>query len=275
MPSFIFIVLAAVAVLVAFLAWKNLEQRRHVERVRKRLASLPAPVPLTDERLVGLPEPVRRYLRHALPVGAPLASLVKLQLRQEIKARKTDSASEAHILEVEQWLSRAGSVGEGVLRRGLGRHATFWYLDGKGAGRETSLGYPLISNTGPHSVKVLQRRFLHELILLPPALLPDQGVTWTALDDRRIRAELSLDGEKATLDLTIGPDGNLLEAVSQRWASVGTGGVFQDIPFGFVVDGERSFDGYTIPSRLRGGFWYGTDRYVESFHLEIEAARFS
>jgi hypothetical protein len=275
MPLFTTLFTVAAILAGGFLSWKNLAHRRQVDRVRERLAALPALPSFPEDRIAGLPEPVQRYLRHAIPSAGPLAALVRLQLRQEIKSKKTEAGSRAHVLEVEQWLSRQGSAGEGVLRRGVGRHATFWYLDGKGAGRETALGYPMIVNTGPHSVKVLQRRFLHELIWLPSALLPDQGVAWTALDESRIRAELSLDGEKAAIDLTIGPDGRLLEAVSQRWASVGTGGVFQDIPFGLVVDGERTFDGYTIPSRLRGGFWYGTDRYVESFHVEIESARFS
>lgn len=275
MPPFTLFLASAAILAGGFLSWKNLAHRRQVDRVRERLSALPPLPPLSEERIAGLPEPVQRYLRHALPSAGPLSAVVRLQLRQEIKSRKTEVESRAHVLEVEQWLSRHGSVGEGVLRRGVGRHATFWYLDGKGAGRETALGYPVISNTGPHSVKVLQRRFLHELIWHPSALLPDQGVAWTVLDDGRIRAELSLDGEKAAIDLEIGPDGRLLEAVSRRWASVGTGGVFTDIPFGLVVDEERGFQGYTIPSKVRGGFWYGTDRYVESFHVEIQSARFS
>lgn len=275
MPPFSLIFAAAAIVGGGFLSWKNLAHRRQVDRVRERLTALPALPPLSEDRIAGLPEPVQRYLRHGIPSVGPLAALVRLQLRQEISSKKTEAGSRAHVLEVEQWLSRQGSVGEGVLRRGVGRHATFWYLDGKGAGRETALGYPMIVNAGPHSVKVLQRRFLHELIWLPSALLPDQGVVWTALGESHIRAELSLDGEKSTLDLKLGPDGRLLEAVSQRWASVGTGGVFTDIPFGLVVDEERGFNGYTIPAKVRGGFWYGTDRYVESFLVEIQSARFS
>jgi hypothetical protein len=36
---------------------------------------------------------------------------------------------------------------------------------------------------------------------------------------------------------------------------------WQLIPYGFSVDEERFFGGYTIPSVIWGGWWYGTDDY--------------
>lgn len=39
---------------------------------------------------------------------------------------------------------------------------------------------------------------------------------------------------------------------------------WQAIPFGVRVEEETTFDGDTLPTRLRGGWWYGTERYVPS-----------
>ena len=45
-----------------------------------------------------------------------------------------------------------------------------------------------------------------------------------------------------------------------RYGDVGVD-TWQPIPYGFAVEDEQTFGGYTIPSLLHGGWWYGTDRY--------------
>ncbi|MEX0822043.1 MAG: hypothetical protein WD021_07845 [Rhodothermales bacterium] len=40
-------------------------------------------------------------------------------------------------------------------------------------------------------------------------------------------------------------------------------------PYGFEVEEERTFGGYTIPSRIRGGWWYGTDRFRDEDAAEF------
>ena len=45
-----------------------------------------------------------------------------------------------------------------------------------------------------------------------------------------------------------------------RWGDV-QAQARQRIPYGFRVLEEGSFGAYRIASTLRGGWWYGTDRY--------------
>ena len=52
-----------------------------------------------------------------------------------------------------------------------------------------------------------------------------------------------------------------------RYGNVGTPD-WALISYGFTTESETVFEGYTIPSRIRGEWWYGTDRY------EPEAASF-
>jgi hypothetical protein len=48
-------------------------------------------------------------------------------------------------------------------------------------------------------------------------------------------------------------------------------------PYGFRIEREATFDGVAVPSLVRGGWWYGTDRYDsdEASVFEVLDARFS
>ncbi|MET0554926.1 MAG: DUF6544 family protein, partial [Vicinamibacteria bacterium] len=51
------------------------------------------------------------------------------------------------------------------------------------------------------------QRYLGEAVLLPTALLPREGVAWTAIDDARARATITAGAVTASLDFTFGGDG--------------------------------------------------------------------
>ena len=90
-----------------------------------------------------------------------------------------------------------------------------------------------------------------------------------------IRARLMIDGESVDLYLALHPDGGVREISMRRYGNVGTPD-WDLIPYGFATESESKFGGYTIASRVRGGWWYGTDRYdpraASFFH--IHDARF-
>lgn len=73
----------------------------------------------------------------------------------------------------------------------------------------------------------------------------------------------------------VGPDGRLLGVLLQRWGNPG-GVPFGHYPFGATVEAERTFAGITIPSTLRAGWWWGTDRQAEGafFRSRITDATF-
>ena len=59
-----------------------------------------------------------------------------------------------------------------------------------------------------------------------------------------------------------------------RWGNPG-GGAFGEQMFGVLVDEERSFGGYTIPSKVRAGWYFGTERFEregEFFRATIVSA---
>jgi hypothetical protein len=70
------------------------------------------------------------------------------------------------------------------------------------------------------------------------------------------------------------PDGGFREIRILRWGNQTADGSFSYIPFGGQVHEESRFGGYTIPSKIRVGWWIGTDRYFEFFWAQIEDAVF-
>jgi hypothetical protein len=243
--------------------------RRLVERGRGAGAA--------SQELGGLPAPARRFLSRALPAAGPFATSVEVQIEQRVKIRKTQPDSPDHIYRMRELLAAGrGMAATGWLRRGTPRSVLFWYAQGEGQVREALFDLiPIVRSSGSDVSRSLRGRALCDLFWLPSALLPANGASWEAVDDEHARVTVELDGEELPITLRIDAEGRLLELTAPRWGSVGTGGGYAQIPFGMTADEERTFDGYTIASRLRGGWWYATDRYVESLRLQVEDARFN
>jgi hypothetical protein len=81
-------------------------------------------------------------------------------------------------------------------------------------------------------------------------------------------------GHSASLDLAVSEVGRLQSVSLPRWGNP-AGGEFRFVPFGGLVEEEGTFDGYTIPVRLRVGWYFGTDRFAaagEFFRVRIDDA---
>jgi hypothetical protein len=77
------------------------------------------------------------------------------------------------------------------------------------------------------------------------------------------------------MDLNMDESGRLSEFRMQRWGNPG-GEPFGYHPFGAVVEEEREFGGYTIPSRLRLGWHFGASIWEdgEFFRMTVDEASF-
>jgi uncharacterized protein DUF6544 len=276
---FLWTVAILVILALAYLTWQRAVERGRWARARALLAAGPHRERIFSEtQLAGLPPPARRYLARALPAGVPLASAVEVALEQRVKADKTQLDSPFHVYPLKLVLAAGrGMVVSGRMKASIPRSVLFWYAEGAGRGREALFDLvPVLLSAGENVARTLRGRALYELFFLPSALLPQSGATWEGIDEERARVAVTLDGEAMTLTLRIAPDGRLLEVTAPRWGSTGTAdGGFTHIPFGMVVEEDGTFDGYTIPTRLRGGWWYGTERYIESIRLLASGARFA
>jgi len=106
------------------------------------------------------------------------------------------------------------------------------------------------------------------------------GVTWNATDPHHITANYRLDDAEIELHYTLEDDARVRSVVFDRWGDPDGSGTWEHHPFGFEVSRYSTFDGVTIPSAGRAGWFYGTDRWSEGeffrseitdFHLVTEA----
>ncbi|MFN0179959.1 MAG: DUF6544 family protein [Gemmatimonadales bacterium] len=223
--------------------------------------------------LANLPEPARRYLGHAIAPGTPLATGVRLTMHGEIKlgARWRRFTAEQVIVRDRGMIWRARVPLMGLAIVGSDR-----VLDGIGAMRWRIAGLiPVMSATGPDVARSAAGRLAGEAIWLPTWLL-DPSVEWRADGPAQPGYRLTTTGEKVAMSLTITGDGRVTGGRFSRWGNP-DGGAFGYREFGIVADQERSFGGYTIPTRLRAGWHPGTPRFDsegEFFRMTIERAVF-
>jgi hypothetical protein len=228
--------------------------------------------PFDPSRLAELPAAAQRYLRHAIAAGAPLASSVRLTMHGEIKL-KSWNAFEAE--EVIQW--GRGFAWRATVRFGWGFiRGGDRLIDGAGAMRWKLLGViPVVSAAGLDVTRSAAGRVNLESIWLPSALC-GADVAWTGIDDQHFRGRFSAHGEAADISYAVDSEGRLRSVSMPRWGDPGNRSFGYAI-CGGVADEERTFGGYTIPTRLRVGWHFGSERFEsegEFFRVTIDDAVF-
>jgi len=135
---------------------------------------------------------------------------------------------------------------------------------------------PLMSASGPGVTRSAIGRVAGESVWLPSALCGDD-VTWTAPAPSRAQASFLARAEPAKLTLTVDERGRLQAVSLPRWGNPEGAAAFHYADFGGVVEAENTFAGYTIPTRLRLGWHFGTDRFEpegEFFRVTIDDATY-
>jgi hypothetical protein len=258
---------------VGALALLRAAEDRAVARIWGGLETTPSTGQVFSPDLVaGLPDPARRYFLHAIRPGAPLAARVRLTQTGSIRFGGGWARFAA-----EQLLTRGGFVWKAASRVGpLPITATDHYAGGRGRMRAAAFGLvPFVSATGPELTRSAIGRLVVEHMWLPSAWLPQAGATIEPVDDDRFAVVLAVGGETPRLVLRVDAEGRLLESSLPRFGNQAPDGRFRYIPFGGLMDAEEAFGGYTIPTRIRAGWWYGTDRYQEDFRFQITAATYA
>ena len=231
-----------------------------------------APADLFRQTYVAdVPEPARRYLEHAIRPGTPLASAVRLRMRGSIKLGRWVRFEAEQVIHADRgfmWAARVPFL-KSPLIRGFDR-----LVDGAGEMRWKLFGIvPIMSASGPDVTRSAVGRMEAEAIWLPARLVQDD-VRWTARDEHH--AVATFRDSHNSLDFGIDDHGRLTSVMLQRWGNP-DGGAFRLVDFGGRIEAERTFDGYTIPSRVRVGWYFGTPRFEtegEFFRATIDHATF-
>lgn len=235
------------------------------------LASAGAAARRPDD-LSHLPEAAQRYLRHAIAPGTGLATAVRLRMHGEIKLRQWLPFEAEEVIHAERGMIWSATVGTGLGQfRGADR-----VVDGQGSMSWRVLRIlPVIRGSGPDISRAGAGRLAAELIWLPSTLLMP-GVFWSGFHPSRVQASLNVQGHATSLNLSVGERGELSSFSLPRWGNP-EGGPFRHVEFGGFSEAESTFGGYTIPTRLRAGWYFGTDRFYregEFFRVTITSAEY-
>lgn len=220
-----------------------------------------------------LPEAARRYLEHAIAPKTKIASAVRLQMHGEIKLKKWIPFKAKQVICRERgliWSATAWMNGLPIL--GSDR-----IVDGVGTMQWKLLGlFPVMMATGSDITRSAFGRLQAEFVWLP-SVFCDHEVSWTMIDSSHLHSSFVVQGEKAELDFTIDQTGRLKTLKLLRWGNP-EGAECHYVDFGGIVEEEATFCGYTIPTRLRVGWYFGTERFEsegEFFRVTIDDVIYS
>ena len=150
------------------------------------------------------------------------------------------------------------------------------FVDAAGEMRWKLLGViPIIRASGPDITKSAAGRFAAETVWLPSLLLSSDA-KWASGGPNLARVSLNVSGHAAELEFVMDGSGRLRSMAMHRWGNP-EGGEFDRASFGALVEDESTFGGYKIPTRLRIGWYFGTERFEtegEFFRCTIDEATF-
>jgi hypothetical protein len=227
------------------------------------------------ESLTHLPETARRYLEHAIAPGTKLAAAVRLKMHGEIKLKKWIPFTAEQVICWEHGLIWSATAWMDGFMPIVGSDRI---IDGIGAMQWKLFGvFPVMTANGVDITRSSIGRLQSESVCLPSVFCGD-NVSWTSTElsplDSHLHSSFVVQGERAELDFTIDRTGRLKTFKLPRWGNP-DGAEFRDLDFGGILEEDRTFCGYTIPTRLRIGWYFGTERFEpegEFFRCTIDRA---
>lgn len=174
----------------------------------RRIAELEAAADAGPGRTVGahdlaeLPDPVRRYLAHALREGGPYVETVRVEQTGAVRRDAADPwrpFGATHHVAVDP----PGYLWDATVALApfLSLSVEDEYRGGDGRARLALLDLFPLGGAGPSPElnAAALTRYLAEAVWYPTALLPGAGVEWESIDDRSARATLAHRGATASL----------------------------------------------------------------------------
>jgi len=201
-----------------------------------------------------LPEPVRRWLTHAIAPGTELLNSVELTTHGAIRLGGWRDYSATQRLSLAGgfvWTATASKFGLPVV--GFDRYTR----------RAGEMSWKLLSRvpvntaTGPDVTRSAAGRHAGELLVAAPAAALSGRVKWQPVDAGRATARIRVDAGFHEVELSVDDDGALTSMLMSRWGA-GPDGSFGVRVFGADFTDEATFEGFTIPRTVVAGWDHGT-----------------
>ena len=277
--KYVYVVIAVLVITVALLQLWRLLDHRASTAAWQRLAESPSTLPERFDTVLvkDLPEPARRYFLFTITQGAKLSAVSEITMAgslslgtkqnpdyQPMRARQILAPHHGLVwrLEAGRWPLRiTGS--DGI--EGDRSWVRFWL---------TSL-LPVVRAGGSedHRRAAFGRVVAEAAFWTPAALLPQNGVTWEAVDADTARATVTHLGITQSVDIRVDPQGRPRWVMIPRWTDANPENVYRLQPFGGTLDDFRDVAGYRLPFRVDGGNFFGTDAYFPFYRAQVEQIR--
>ncbi len=252
MTQVLLVLLSVVAVAAVLLLWGRASWRRYISNLfsEVRAAASTTVEYVGFEELNELPTPVQKYFRLVLKEGAPIinrTSLVqkggfrpKLELKEwsAIEATQQFSSSPRAFV----WSAKIAML------PGVSIDVCDLYKDGKGGirGKFLSLFTVIEAKEQKELNEGALQRYLAEAVWFPTALLPSQGVLWSAIDEQRARATVTDGATTTSLEFTFNDNGEIVSAYTpERYREVS--GTYESTPWGGRYANYVDINGYLVP----------------------------
>lgn len=242
----ILLALAAGLVAVTRIAGANWERTTNTIREQMRASLSDRPGPQNE-----LPEPVRRYLERAAP--APRTPVRTALIRHEGEFRMSEKEDKWSPFTSTQFVTIIPPAFDWDARirmmPGVLVHVRDGYVSGRGVLRAAVFGLFTLARTEGSSELAQGQlmRYLAEAPWYPTALLPGQGVEWSALDDISARATIRDGAVRASVDFHFGEDGLVREITALRGRDMD--GAFVETPWAGRVWEYEERHGLLVPLR--------------------------
>jgi len=231
------------------------------------LSQLTTPTPSRASNVS--PGAALRYCRHSLAAPAIPAYTVRLKMHGEIKLKGWYPFTAEQVI---CW--NRGMIWQASVRCfGISISGSDSYVNEQGASVWKVLGLiPVANVSGPDVTRSAAGRANIESIWLPSALCSDE-VTWTSEGSYQV-LRFTAYNEAAEMQCAFADSGALKSVMMPRWGNPGSP-EYRYESFGAYVEEEKTFGGYTIPSRVRVGWYFGTPRFEqegEFFRATLDSA---
>jgi len=188
-------------------AMQSLTATLEAGRVPPCAASPAAPVRYDDKEIEGLPASVQRYFRAALTPGQAIVSTATIRMAGTFNMSTTDEQWKLFTSRQRVTTRRPGFLWDAriAMLPGLTVRVVDSYMVGSGLLRASILGLFTMADMrgGGEVARGEFMRYLAEAAWYPTALLPSQGVRWSAVDDRSANATLTDGPITLTLALSL------------------------------------------------------------------------
>ncbi|HEX6248850.1 MAG TPA: DUF6544 family protein [Nocardioidaceae bacterium] len=220
----------------------------------------------------GLPDPVQRWLVHAITPGTALLTGVELEWTGHVRL----GGSWRPFYARQRTRLDGGFVWTATTRLG-GLPVTgfdrYTHDEGQMSWRMLRT-FRVMSASGDETTRSAAGRQAVELLASLPAAALDPTVEWRPVDHRQATALLTVGGERHAVTVTVDLVGRLREVELDRWGTP-PGLPFDRYRFGAVLGEERRYDGYLVPTQVVGGWHFGTDRWAQGAFLRGRVVRCS